>query len=978
MDVNGTRFHLVLGERDWQPRRANGGAPAIDLEWDTDAVRLRKLLPSFPPRHGSTPLAIDTRRGAARDRFGSWYWISEDGREIRVSRMRRRPSTRFWSAGDAARGCIDEPDGLFTRRDAATVEPLQLAGLTVTNDHYLIVGRLKPAGLLIFDLRGGGAPLALDWPAAMPFTPFDISAAADGGAWILDRDARTLWRLDRYFRVIWSGGPAPSSAPVGFTPIGADGQVCPPAAPISDHSPLHLVDVDAPVAVEALPDGSVLVLDDPSLGPCSVVHRYRLDGTHYAIRLDTPLNPAPAGDDADLAPALPLRAHDIAFVRTGNGRPLTGTLFAAAAWGTQAYAFTFTSQEDAFSLSLCRQYLPLRRFTGKALVASAGRVYYDIDERWIGLVEYPTPRFVRRGTITLPAGTTGAFDGKEVRCVWHRFVIDGCIPYETAVTVETRSADRIELLADLPWKAQPRLYRRGDGSEIPYYSVPTDADGHSGTWELLLQDVVGRYLQVRLTIEGTGKTSARLAAIRIHYPRFSYLKEYLPAVYREDRVSASFVERYLANVEGTFTTLEGKIEHVETLFDPRTAPAAALDWLAAWLGATLDFKWSDATRRLFLTHAPQMFRERGTCAGLVRAIRLALDRPPTEDIFACSPCGTGAATAGFGVRVVERFRTRRAPGVVFGDPTGLLGPGSTTNLNDWTPARGPLPLHQRFREFLAREYADLDSLNAAWNTTFTGFDDPALQLAAVRPSSGRRGADWQRFIESEIGFTYAVVRDTDEPLYREFLARRYGQPSAVNAAYRLDGSNVLTTFADLRPRLWDAYLRHSLPSSGVWLQDWIQFVSIVLPMERAAHRFTVLVPVGLDDGPDVQLDRRNLAERITQIEKPAHASFDVKLYWGMFRVGEARVALDTLIGAGSRSVALVLDRGVSALGAAHLAYAEPWNATDRLVVGREGNEGASAATTCGCGGGGACGCGGTGSHGTAHRTTSGTGGCGCP
>jgi phage tail-like protein len=976
VDVNGTRFHLVLGERDWLPR-ANGGTPASDLEWDTDAVRLRKLLPSFPARQGSTPLSIDARRGAARDRFGHWYWISDDGHEIRVSRMRRRPSTRFWSAEDAARGCIDEPDGLFTRRDAATVDPLQLAGLAVTTDHYLVVGRLKPAGLLIFDLRGGGAPLALDWPAAAPFTPFDISAAADGGAWILDRHARTLWRLDRYFRVVWSGGSAPSSTPVGFTPIGADGQVCPPAVPISDHSPLHLVDVDAPIAVEALPDGSVLVLDDPSLGACSVVHRYRLDGTHYAIRLDTSLNPAPAGDDADVAPALPLRAHDFAFVRQGHGRPLTGTLFVAAAWGTQAYAFTFTSEEDAFSLSLCRQYLPLRRFTGKALAASAGHVYYDIDERWIGLVEYPSPRFVRHGTITLPTGTTQAFDGKEVRCVWHRFLIDGCIPYETAVTVETRSADRIELLADLPWKKQPRLYRRGDGSEIPYYRAPIDDDGHAGTWELLLQDVVGRYLQVRLTIEGTGKTSARLSTIRIHYPRFSYLKEYLPAVYREDRVSASFVERYLANVEGTFTTLEGKIEHVETLFDPQTAPAAALEWLAAWLGATLDFKWSDATRRLFLTHAPQMFRERGTCAGLVRAIRLALDRPPTADIFACSPCGTGAATSGFGVRVVERFRTRRAPGVVFGDPTELLGPGSTTNVNDWTPARGPLPLHQRFREFLEREYADRDGLNAAWNATFTGFDDPALQLAAVRPSSGRRGADWQRFIESDIGFTYAVVRDTDEPLYSEFLARRYGQPSAVNAAYRLEGSNLLTTFADVRPRLWDAYLRQSLPSGSVWLQDWIQFVSTVLPMERTAHRFTVLVPVGLDDGPDVQLDRRNLAERITQIEKPAHASFDVKLYWGMFRVGEARVALDTLIAAGSRSVALVLDRGVSALGAALLAYTEPWNATDHLVVGREGSDAASTAATCGCGCGGACGCGGTGSHKTAHRTTSGTGGCGC-
>src|SRR5262249_61624558 len=172
----------------------------------------------------------------------------------------------------------------------------------------------------------------------------------------------------------------------------------------------------------------------------------------------------------------------------------------------------------------------------------------------------------------------------------------------------------MDLLRDWPWKKKPPLYRRGDGSEIPYYRAPDDDGAHTGTWELVLQDVVGRYLQVRLTIDGTGRTSARLSATRIHYPRFSYLKEYLPAVYREDRVSASFLERYLANVEGTFTTLEGKIEHVETLFDPQTAPEAALDWLAAGLGATPDFQWSDSTRPPLLSLAPQTFRRRHDCA----------------------------------------------------------------------------------------------------------------------------------------------------------------------------------------------------------------------------------------------------------------------------------------------------------------------------------------------------------------------------
>ena len=969
MDVNRTRFHLVRTEREWLLPPA--GPFAEGVEWD-GALRLRKLLPVFPPRRDEEPPAIDARRGAARDRYGHWYWISDDGHEIRVSRGGRRPSTRFWSAEDAAKLCPPAVNGAFAPLTPSTPEPLQLAGLAVTADHYLIAGKLAPNGILVFDLRGGGGPLALDWPAAVPFTPFDISAAADGGAWILDRVHRRLWRLDRFFRVI---GPGPLPAPPlpeTFAPLPGDAAVdCPPRPPIVTELSLSLAATDEPISVEALPDGSVLVLDRPAGFPQSVVHRYRLDGTHFAVALDPSLDTSAAagGDTAGELPPLPLVGHDFAFVAAGP-RPLTGTLYVAGELGNQSFAFTFTSQEDAFSLSLQRDYLPMRRFSGKAIVSADCRVYYDVGERWIALAAHPNPRFLASGHVTLPM--IDVFDGKEVRCAWHRLLIDACIPDEANVLIETRSADSRDLLASQPWRKQPRLYRRGNGAEIPYYEPPIGDDAHAGTWEILLQDVVGRYLQVRLTLTGTRRTTPRLQALRVYYPRFSYLKEYLPAVYRDDRESASFVERYLANVEGTYTLLEGQIEQVQTLFDTRSVPAEYLDWLAGWFGIALDFTWNERKRRLFLMHAPRMFRERGTAAGLVRAIRLALDQCRPEAIFEDCPDGTCASASAFGVRVVERFRLRRAPGVVFGDPTELLGPGSTTNLSDWTPTRGADVLHAQFRGFLRRRYGNaIDELNGAWGTTFASFDDPAIRLAAVRPAGGRRGADWQRFVEAEIGFTYAAVSDADAPLFAEFLARRYGQPSAVNDAYGLVGAAALTTFEDVKTRLWDTQLRHSLPDGGTRLRDWIQFVSIVVPTARAAHRFTVLVPVGLNDSPERQRERRELARRIAEVEKPAHTAFDVRLYWGLFRVGEARVGLDTLIGQGSRSVALVLDRGL--LGESHLGFVPPWNAADRLIVGQETKLAGGAAGLPCCGESGDCGCGGTSGCGCGSSG----GGCGC-
>ena len=48
-----------------------------------------------------------------------------------------------------------------------------------------------------------------------------------------------------------------------------------------------------------------------------------------------------------------------------------------------------------------------------------------------------------------------------------------------------------------------------------------------------------------------------------------------------------------------------------------------------------------------------------------------------------------------------------------------------------------------------------------------------------------------------------------------------------------------------------------------------------------------------------------VAKRLVAIEKPAHTTFDVRFYWAMNRVGEARAGIDTQLGQGSRAPELV-------------------------------------------------------------------------
>ncbi len=947
MDVNQTRFQLVYGKADWLPAPPAAASPPQEplFDWnDEDAtLTLHKELFVFPRPRGQNPLNVESRRGSGRDRYGNWYWISEDCREVRFLGAAEKSSEHFWSAADALRGSSADPSGGFSAVTGRQAADCVMSGLTVTTDHYLVVGLLEPAGLLIFDLHSGGAPLQFFWPDQVVFSPFDLAAAPDGGALILDRSNKTLWMLDRHFRLHTQTNAGSSPQSGRFEPVAGKlqqdwVQCC--ARRITSNLGKALSTVSDPVAIEALPDGSAIILDNPETAFFSVLHHYCFGReSRSPLALDEALAPYVSPASAPESPhPQSLRGYDIAFVadQASGGGTLSGTLYVAGIDGEQVFAFSVNSPPAEDWLEPAPRYLPMRRFGGKALVAGGGSVYYDYQDRWWPLAEQPRARYQVEASLQLPLlpsngdspGVEAAFDGKQPACTWHRVFLDACIPPGAGVAVESRANDEKDLLPSTPWQGEPGPYLRDDGPEIPYYQSPLNGPvDRAGTWESLLQNARGRYLQLRLTLSGTGRNTPRLNALRVYYPRFSYLRQYLPAVYRDDPVSTFFLERYLANVEGFYTALEGKIVQLQALFDCRTTPAQYLDWLAGWVGIALDLGWSDRTRRLVLSHAPQMFRERGTRAGMIRSVRLGLDPCPDESLFAAPSCGSYDCTGQkvqtpFTVRVVERFLTRNAPGVVYGDPTDVLGPGSTTSSLPWTPAQGAEPLHDRFRSYLKSLYGSVSSLNASWDTNYSGFDDPNLVLAPTRPSQKWQAADWQRFLRGSLGFTYAPVTDSDEGAYQQFLAGQYANIGDLNAAYKL--SDPLSSFAA-------ASLPEAIPAGGIPLRDWIVFVSTFLPRRYNANRFTVLVPVTPDDSPDTQLSKLGVAQRIAELEKPAHTAFDVRLYWGMFRVGEARVGLDTLLGQSSRSVAIVLGRSYLAEG--HLAFAEPWNVSDRTVIG---------------------------------------------
>ena len=926
MDVNGTRHCLLLGRRDWErctdvdrrPLReqfAQAPFPCAEqgtgLGWDhrRNEVTLRECLDTFRARRGDRPPAIGSRtdpsersdrRGAASDVFGNVYWIGDGRTEIRVRSSGTGQTSRFWPP-ETNQPTAPRYGQFGPSRPAPPVALQLLNGLAVTDDHYLVVGTIAPGGLLVFDLHAGGDPQHLCWPEDS-FVPFDITARPNGGVWVLDRLHACVWALDRHFNVIPVGPTAANRTPVDaaeelFQPVGETVTRQRLVQPVPSTVLLEAAAESAaadPIAIETLGKNGLLVLDrNPGVGFSQLIAYWPDPSNSHSVSLE-PFN---------------LVGHDMAFVGAADERSI-GRLFVVSHEGNQTFEFDVTAEAGRITLVLVPAYRPMRLFGGKGLITVPdGRVYYDVANGWVPLETQAQPRYAREGTLVTPP-----LDGRDPECVWHRVMLDAVIPPGADVVVATRAADDVRDLDAAAWHREPRLYLRGDGSELPFVSSPireaTDRGRGAGTWELLIQRSRGRYLQIRLTFQGDGRRSPRVRAMRVYYPRFSYVSHYLPAVYREDDDSASFLERFLANIEGFYTTIEGRVAAAQLLFDVQSAPPGALDWVASWLGVALDPAWDEQRRRLFIRHAMDFFQWRGTARGLLMAAELAVAERPDERIFT-QPAGHGgrrpAASEANRIRIVERYRTRRTPARVLGDPTATVGPREVRATIRWHPAEGRATLNAR--------YAAVLSLGASAEFPLARPPEPA-------------GEKWRQFAFDTLGFVPAAPR-TDPARWHGFLARRYQRIGALATAY---GTTVdpRLPFRAVDPPV-------VLPNDGAPLVDWFEFERTLPPMHALAHRFTVMLPMRPGTPEAEQRTRLAHVRRVVELERPAHTVFDVKFYWALFRLGEARLGEDTLVERGGRAPELMRPAtlGQTHLAESYVAPTPPFDAVDRQIVGRD-------------------------------------------
>jgi len=214
---------------------------------------------------------------------------------------------------------------------------------------------------------------------------------------------------------------------------------------------------------------------------------------------------------------------------------------------------------------------------------------------------------------TLDAGRPGT--------QWDRILLFGEIPAGCGVQVETRASDDIlegDPLVTSGWSL-PVLATTNSAVEV---ASPGDTRGAAAAAMVLAGQ--GRFLWMRLTLLSNGVATPRITAIEVDLPRDG-ISRFLPQFIQNSTPEDDFLRRWLSLYENTvFDGVAERMDEYAELFDPRTAPAEMLPFLASWLQILELARFHDDVNafRFALTQAAELAETRGTIDGLILAVRI--------------------------------------------------------------------------------------------------------------------------------------------------------------------------------------------------------------------------------------------------------------------------------------------------------------------------------------------------------------------
>ena len=92
----------------------------------------------------------------------------------------------------------------------------------------------------------------------------------------------------------------------------------------------------------------------------------------------------------------------------------------------------------------------------------------------------------------------------------------------------------------------------------------------------------------------------------------------LPGLYQDD----SLAQRWTQAFDEVAAPIHATLDNLSAYVDPWLAPDDFVEWLAGWVGAVVDETWDEHRRRAAVAQAADLYRSRGTAAGLAAQVEL--------------------------------------------------------------------------------------------------------------------------------------------------------------------------------------------------------------------------------------------------------------------------------------------------------------------------------------------------------------------
>lgn len=238
------------------------------------------------------------------------------------------------------------------------------------------------------------------------------------------------------------------------------------------------------------------------------------------------------------------------------------------------------------------------------------------------------------------AYVTRMFDTRDPDGTYNRLVVEG--------SFEGVRLEVIAAVSDIPeavigGEVTPLDQWLGDPEVDPQEKVQALCSMHhvrvSGSTDLLLHALTGRYVWIYVAAYPAGEWDWVLEGLRLEFPRESFTK-YFPEIYRDD----DFFDRYIAVFQSLYLDLERQADELPRLLDYETVPDDGLLVLAEWLGLDCDGIFTPNQLRQMIDDLELYQGGKGTRAALCAVLEL---------------CG------GASPRIVERFQWEafaRTPG----------------------------------------------------------------------------------------------------------------------------------------------------------------------------------------------------------------------------------------------------------------------------------------------------------------------------